>query len=94
MMNLCREDAGSLWLVQVMCLANDLVCQNPSDWVGMTDDAAGNFKFACVVGVHSYFQFGCKPSQEFSLVEVMEERRDIIVDWVEVVLENKYWAVQ
>ena len=42
-----------------------------------------------VVGKLSHFWFDGQLSQDFSLVEVEEEGRDITIDWVETVVEDE-----
>ena len=47
----------------------------------------------CVVCVPSYFWFGGQSIQEFNLVEVAEEDRDITINGVETVVEDEWWVV-
>ena len=47
------------------------------------------FKFVRVVGKPFHFWFDGQLSQDFSLVEVEEEGRDITIDWVETVVEDE-----
>ena len=42
-----------------------------------------------VVGKPFHFWFDGQLSQDFSLVEVEEEGRDITIDWVETVVEDE-----
>ena len=65
------------------------MCQKLSNVVGITDGMVGSFKFVRVVGKPFHFWFDGQLSQDFSLVEVEEEGRDITIDWVETVVEDE-----